>query len=526
MSVVRRAPAGPAVSGARSGQANPSGPARRWLRQRRREHGGQVGNLYFLSLSVLVGIAVGVGTLPQLLSGPGRVADPVADPAAALPVLAVGLLGYAVALTFAARLGPITATPATLAWWLAGPVDRRTLLLPCAAMVLSVAAVAGALHGAFVVTVVGVADQAAAAAVVGAGISAGVLTGALAMVIQTVTDAAAAVLERVAVLLGVVAAVLTMVRTPVPAVPAWAGPWGWPQAAADGNEGAWLLWAVATALAVAAVAVWRLDRLPLRRLAAGSTLGAIAGAGLVTVDPGIASRAAEERRWATRSPRGGGLPSIAGPRAVVGHDFIVARRSPEGLLVAGATLLMPTLLGLLTGWGIVLAAGWLLSGLAAIAPSTVNARRDRDLPALRRLLNLPGPALVGARSVLPTVLAVSWGIGAGALLTARTPGAEGWAWPVLGAAAGPGLAAGALRAARRGAVRHELPPIVTPMGILPTGPLHWAATGYDTAILFTMPTLVALITGVPAAMLLPQVIISVVGVVAFVLLAGRGDGRR
>lgn len=127
-----------------------------------------------------------------------------------------------------------------------------------------------------------------------------------------------------------------------------------------------------------------------------------------------------ERWWAA---------SIAGPRAVVGHDLVVARRSPEGLLVAGATLLMPTLLGSLTGWGIVLAAGWLLSGLAAVAPSTVNARRDRDLPALRRLLNLSGPALVGARSVLPTVLAVSWGIGAGALLTARTPGAEGWAWP-------------------------------------------------------------------------------------------------
>lgn len=522
MSVVRRAPAGPGVSSVQPVRANPPGASRRWLRQRRRQHGGGAGSLYFVALSVLVGIAVVAGTLPRLLSGDRS----AADSAAALPLLAVGLLGYAFALTLAARFGPVTATPATLAWWLASPVDRRLLLLPGAAMVLSVAAVVGALHGAFVVTVVGVADQAAAAAVVGAGITAGVLTGALAMVIQTVTDAAAAVLERVAVLLGAVAAVLTMVRTPVPAVPAWAGPWGWPQAAAEGRGGSWLPWAVAMALAVAAVGVSRLDRLPLRRLAAGSTLGAIAGAGLVTVDPGVASRAAEERRWATRSPRGGGLPGIAGPRAVVGHDLIVARRSPEGLLVAGATLLMPTLLGLLTGWGIVLAAGWLLSGLAAVAPSTVNARRDRDLPALRRLLNLSGPTLVGARSVLPTVLAVSWGIGAGALLTARTPGAEGWAWPVLGAAAGPGLAAGALRAARRGAVRHELPPIVTPMGILPTGPLHWAATGCDTAVLFTTPTLAALITGTPAAMILPQVIISVVGVVAFVLLAGRGDGRR
>lgn len=522
MSVVRAAPADPAASDGWNGRANPAGPARRWLRQRRREHRGQVGNLYFLSLSVLVGIAVAAGTLPRLPSGPGRVADPTAAP----PLLAVGLLGYALALTCAARFGPITATPATLAWWLAGPVDRRALLLPGAAMVLSVAAVVGALHGAFVVTVIGAVEQTAAALMVGAGIAGGVLTGALAVVVQTLTDTSAAVLERVAVLLGAVAAVLTMVRTSVPAVPAWVGPWGWPQAAADGQDGAWLLWAVAMALVLAAVAGWRLDRLPLRRLAAGSTLGAIAGAGLVTVDPGIASRAAEERRWATRPLTGGGLPRITGPRAVVGHDLVVARRSPEHLLVAGATLLLPTLLGVLTGWGIALAAGWLLSGLAAVAPSTVNARRDRDLPALRRLFNLPGPALVGARSVLPTVLAVAWGAGAGALLMARTPGAESWAWPVLGAAAGPGLAAGALRAARRGAVRHELPPIVTPMGVLPTGPLHWTATGYDIAILFTTPTLAALITGAPAAMILPQVIISVAGVVTFVLLAGRVDRSR
>ncbi|MEU4471894.1 DUF6297 family protein [Micromonospora sp. NPDC023888] len=281
-----------------------------------------------------------------------------------------------------------------------------------------------------------------------------------------------------------------------------------------------------TSTAAAPAAVWRLDRLPQRQLAAGSTWGAIAGAGLVTVDPGIASRAAEERRWAARAPRGGGLPRIAGPRAVVGHDLVTARRSPGQFLVAAAALLVPALVGVLTGWGVVLAAGWLLSGLAALAPFTVNARRDRDLPALRRLLNLPGPVLLGTRSVLPAVLAVAWGVGAGLLLAARTPGADGWAWPVLGAAAGPGLAAGAVRAARRGAVRHELPPIVTPMGVLPTGPLHWAATGWDIAVLCTLPALTALVTGAPTAMILPQAIVSLVGLVAFVLVAGRGDGGR
>ncbi|WP_433125508.1 DUF6297 family protein [Micromonospora sp. CA-240977] len=522
MSVVRRASATLEVSRARPGRANPPGASRRWLRQHRREQGGRAGNLYFVSLCVLVGVAVAASTLPRLLSGGGSAADSATAP----PLLAVALLGYAFALTLAARFGPVTATPATLAWWLAGPVDRRLLLLPSAALVLSVAAVAGASHGVFVVNVVGAEDQTAAAAVVGAGAAAAVLTGALAMVIQTVTDASAMVLERVAVILGVAAAVLTLVRTPVPAVPAWAGPWGWPQAAVDGRGGPWLLWAALAALVVAAVAVWRLDRLPLRRLAAGSTLGAIAGAGLVTVDPGIAARAAEERRWATRSVRGGGLPSITGPRAVVGHDLTVARRSPEHLLIAGAALLIPTLLGVLTGWGVALAAGWLASGLAAVAPYTANARRDRDMPALRRLLNLPGATLVGARSVLPMFVAVAWGVGAAALLAARTPGTNDLAWIALGAAAGPGLAAGALRAARRGAVRHELPPIVTPMGILPTGPLHWAATGYDIAILFTVPALAALITGAPAPMILPQVLVSVVGMVTFVVLAGRADRRR
>ncbi|OPG04584.1 hypothetical protein B1L11_37450, partial [Microbispora sp. GKU 823] len=66
------------------------------------------------------------------------------------------------------------------------------------------------------------------------------------------------------------------------------------------------------------------------------------------------------------------------------------------------------------------------------------------------------------------------------------------AWWALGPAAAPALAAGALRMARRRPVDHSMPVIDTPGGAVPTGPLIWAATGVDLALLGSLPALAAL----------------------------------
>jgi hypothetical protein len=91
---------------------------------------------------------------------------------------------------------------------------------------------------------------------------------------------------------------------------------------------------------------------------------------------------------------------------------------------------------------------------------------------------------------------------------------------LVGAAAGLALAAGAMRAARRGRVRHEFPPIVTPMGYVPTGLLYWVVTGLDLGVLLTAPTFLMIAGGLspPPAFGL-QSVASLVGLGLFIVRA-------
>ncbi len=97
------------------------------------------------------------------------------------------------------------------------------------------------------------------------------------------------------------------------------------------------------------------------------------------------------------------------------------------------------------GW--VTAAVLLAGAIAAGTQGTAATRRDSNDPALRRLLGADAGATLVARAVLPALLGAAWLVLALALLaaTGELPGAL---WPVLGLAAGPGLATAALRIAR------------------------------------------------------------------------------
>jgi hypothetical protein len=108
------------------------------------------------------------------------------------------------------------------------------------------------------------------------------------------------------------------------------------------------------------------------------------------------------------------------------------------------------------------------------------------------MLAVDGRAVMAARAVLPAMLAATWSALALAVLQAAGTLPAGAWWWALGPAAAPALAAGALRMARRRPVDHSMPVIDTPGGAVPTGPLIWALTGVDLALLGSLPTLAAL----------------------------------
>ncbi len=77
--------------------------------------------------------------------------------------------------------------------------------------------------------------------------------------------------------------------------------------------------------------------------------------------------------------------------------------------------------------------------------------------------------------------------------------------------------------ARRAPVDHSMPTIDTPGGSIPTGPLFWAATGPDLALLGCLPTAMALLTQ-PAALapfIAAQAIMGVVVLAGYVWRTGQ-----
>ncbi|MFI9593035.1 hypothetical protein [Nonomuraea sp. NPDC052265] len=133
------------------------------------------------------------------------------------------------------------------------------------------------------------------------------------------------------------------------------------------------------------------------------------------------------------------------------------------------------------------------------------------------------PALA-ARALLPALLGGTWAALALAGVAA-TGGLPSGTW-LFGLLAAPALAAGALRMARRGPVDHSLPVIDTPGGAVPTGPLLWAATGADLALLGCLPAVVALAAGpaAPGGFLVAQALAGL-AVLAGVLWGSRPERR-
>ncbi|SDY18821.1 hypothetical protein SAMN05661080_02633 [Modestobacter sp. DSM 44400] len=456
----------------------------------------QVGDLVSALTSVAIMVAVLAGVLARLRE---RIAARPPVEAAVLPgaatavVVALVLAGGVVGLL--ARLGPVSATPATAAWWLPLPAGRRGLLrgeLRRVGLLAVVAAVAVALP------------------VLLAGPAAPTTSGVL-LELAVAALLAAAVVGGLAVLqssgrtrwMGTVAGGVAAVAVVVPAV-------GASVAAALGREladgtvlptlprigTAALLAGTAVLAAVAlVVADRRLGRLPAGALRNRGETAQYASASAVSLDTRELGRALGTVVRAPRRPRTWGW--VTSPeRAVVAADLAVLTRSPWrwGQLAVGAAL--PVLAARTRGLGelpplvaVAAALGW---GLAAVAVGEPS-RRGHASPAADRALPLAEKAVVRARAVVPVaVLVVVCGVSA--LLVGQGAGSA-WSWLALGIAVAPAWAGAAVRGGYRPELDWSGSVVSSPLGPLPSGVGATLVRGPDLGVLGTVPFAVALLLG-------------------------------
>jgi hypothetical protein len=311
-----------------------------------------------------------------------------------------------------------------------------------------------------------------------AGPSAGAATAAAAVVVQASVARPARLLRTAAAICGLVAVAGSFTHGVLPAGPPLL----------PSTVGVVLLAVVAAVLAFIS-----LDAVPITTLRASSSSVLAFVGGVASGDPGLLSRVAEDRRWERRPLR----PRVrlpAGPLALVVHDLAAVRRMPSRAAVTLAVAALPGLLAERAASPTAQAAGWLACALFALAQVTGNARYDADRPGLARLLGLADEALTRWRAVVPIGAALIWSGTATGLLAGLAHRGAGWG-VALGVAAAPALAAGALRSSRRSFVRHDYPQIVTPEGVLPSGPLLWTAQSFDLALIGTLPTLIVIAGG-------------------------------
>ncbi|SDP22814.1 hypothetical protein SAMN05660199_03416 [Klenkia soli] len=400
-----------------------------------------------------------------------------------LTALVAALLVTAGVVALLSRLGPLSATPATAAWWLPLPADRRGLLRGELRRVCGVGLVAA------VVVALPVVLAAPAAPT-------------LPEVVVTVLAAALVSLAAVGVLVVLQARELTgwvapaagavaTVAVVVPAVVGTVGSWTWVPTAPDISLP--LLGGVPVLLAVAALLA--ADRVS-GRLRAGAlrergTAVFVASASALSLDTRELGRALgtpvhpprRTRSWSwVREPW----------QAVVAGDLAVFSRSPWrwGQLAIGTAL--PVLAARTDGLGgvpalvaVAVVIGWSVAAVALGEP----ARRAHGAPAADRALPMGAKDVVRARAIVPVVgLAVVCAVSAGVV-------GLGWEWAALGAATAPAWAGAAVRGGYRPELDWSGPVLSSPMGAVPTGVGVTLVRGLDLGVLGTVPLVIGLLLG-------------------------------
>lgn len=533
--------------------ATPSS-VRAFVRSRRARPAGAL-DRYVAVFGVLMTAAVLGNPLSAALAGlAGRV-----EPARAAAGLALVAVAYAGFVAVARLAGPVALPAADAAWLVLSPLDRRGVLARTARVLLVTAVVVGAVLGLAALAALGAPDQLVWRLLGAVVLGVSATTGGVALaVLGQVTPSWNGWLTAVTTALLAVAVLLTVAavggRWRAAFEPA-AVPLTWPATAAEvplaALGGAPLTWvaAVAGGAALGAALLVRqawsaLGRMPARAvLAASLRVGHVTRAATV-LDPSALTWAAEDNHWRSRRLRSRPWPPLPAPFALAWHDWRRAVRRPGRLVALPATAVMPAVLvqalggpvGAAGGPPLVVVASVLAGALAVAAAHTAGARRDGDNPALSRLAGVGRRPALAARALLPALLSGAWAAAAlagltlaGALPTAPATGSGTYldgAWWLFGPAMAPAVAAGALRMARRRPVDHSMPVIDTPGGAVPTGPLFWALTGVDLAVLGCLPALAAFAVGTDGigVLLAAQTITGLAVLAASTLRAGSANG--
>jgi Family of unknown function (DUF6297) len=428
------------------------------------------------------------------LSGPG---GRVATQAAASQALAgAGLVVGAAAglLLLALALGPLALSPADASWLLLSPLDRRAVLRRSAATAGLFAALAGALLGVLALAMAGPYLRPAGGSLPASWLLLSALAGAGCCLAAAAAEALAQPSERHQALMRGCWALVAVV--------ALAGALAGQRSAAvsravtrsfGGLSTPAFGTAAVSALVLAAIAVscvWRLlPRFPAGVLRTDSARAGRALTAVAFLNLPLLAWIAEDDHWRGRLLPSRPWPQLPPAATLAWADWRRLGRRPGSLAVLAVSTVMPALVGAaLTGRArdVVVAATLLAGGLAAGVQGTTASKRDLNDPALRRMLGVDaGPALI-ARAVLPTLLAAAW-LTLALTLLAAIGVLPGWLWPVLGLAAGPALAAAALRMARTAPINPAEPGFDTPMG-----------TYYPWMITRTLSLLLAFIAVYPA----------------------------
>ncbi|MFD3685908.1 DUF6297 family protein [Nocardiopsis sp. NPDC058631] len=472
---------------------NQTSQIRAFVRARARSHrtwSDRYITLFALGLLVVV-------ALPMITRTVQAVPDDV-DPARAGAGLALIALILAASLNLARVVGPVGVSPADAAWLVLSPLPRPGVLAHTLLLLAVVGAVTGAILGLALVSALGATDaptiRLLACVVLGMSWTLG---GTAATVLAQASQPWG---DRLLALLAALVVVAVAAMSTGPGQGALSG-------IASAPAATWTTAASVSATAAAALA-WRawaaLARIPARAVLQASTRVGVAAGALLGMDPGSLTLIAEDAHWRSRVLRSRAWPSrLRGAAAVAWLDWRSLARRPGRLALVAAATVVPVLTaragGGAPGTLIVLAAG----ALAVAATGTAGARRDAGDAALARLLGTGPRALLAARSVLPALLGGSWLALALGGLDLAGPGAL--LWP-LGVLCAPALAAGALRLAHRRPIEHTMPVMDTPLGPVPLGPLVWALTGADIALLGCLPALLAFTTGVSGPLLAAQAV--------------------
>ncbi|WP_188196464.1 DUF6297 family protein [Nonomuraea sp. SYSU D8015] len=457
---------------------------RAFVRSRSRTRSSAV-DRYVTAFCVAMFLAVLGDPLSGVLAGLAGPADP-ARMGAGVALIAMALTGF---LAAARAAGPVMLSAPDASWLLLSPLDRRRLLGRTGRALVLVAVVAGAVLGLGMLAVLGAPDR-LVWRLLGAlvlGVSASVGGMALAVLGQasqswqvwlTAAMAALLVLAVVAVS-GQLRTVLAIAASaPLPAVAAAA-------------SGAALVSALLVRQAWAS-----LDKIPAPVLVTASTRAGHVASAAAGVDPGGFTWIAEDNHWRARKLTSRRWPSLPAPFALAWQDWRRLARRPGRLATMFAAVALPAVLAQAGGSPAALGAAVLVGGLAVAAASTSGARRDGDNPALARLIGVGRRPALAARALLPALLSGAWTTMALAGLTLAGTGAGIGAgsesWWLFGPLVAPALAAGALRMVRRSPVDHSLPVIETAGGAIPLGPVLWAATGVDLALIGCLPAAIAL----------------------------------